>query len=75
VRAPRAIGALAVAAIFGATALVPGTARGTSVHLIWTGTTGSGTTGTSAIAVSDTVPETLTLDVRIDVDAAGLSTA
>lgn len=74
-RAPRAIGALAVAAIFGATALVPGTARGTSVHLIWTGTTGSGTTGTSAIAVSDTVPETLTLDVRIDVDAAGLSTA
>lgn len=43
-----------------------------NVRLIWTGTTGLGATGSSTIQVSNQDPETLTLDVVIDADAAGV---
>lgn len=37
-----------------------------AVTLRWSGTTGSGTTGSSAISVSNSQPETLTLEVVVD---------
>ncbi len=39
---------------------------GPSVSLRWSGTTGSGTTGSSAISVSNAQPETLTLEIVVD---------
>jgi hypothetical protein len=62
---------LAVAAITGLVALaVAGVASAApSVSLVWTGTTGSGTTGGSSI---DAAPgDTLTLDMLVITDAAG----
>ena len=46
-----------------------------SVDLTWTGTTGSGATGGTAIVVSNAVVETLTLDMEITTDSRGLGVA
>lgn len=48
-------------------------AEATSLNLIWTGTTGVGIPGSSAISVSGTEPETLTLDLVLNVDSSGLT--
>ena len=49
-------------------------ARGaSSLGYIWIGTTGAGALGSSEIAVSATEPETLTVDLVLDVDAFGMS--
>ncbi len=48
-------------------------ASATSVDLIWTGTSGAGVVGSSAIEVSAAQPETLTLELVLDVDSLGLS--
>lgn len=42
------------------------------MNFVWTGTTGAGVLGSSTISVSSNAPETLTLDVVLDVDASGL---
>ena len=47
--------------------------RATSIDFVWTGTSGAGSVGSSAISVSASQPETLTLDVVLDVDTFGLS--
>jgi hypothetical protein len=44
-----------------------------TVTLRWSGTTGSGTTGSSAITVSNSQPETLTLEIVIDTHTAELN--
>ncbi len=54
-------------------ALAVHAADATSVNLLWTGSTGAGTTGSSAIQVSGAAPETLTLEIALDVDSLGLT--
>lgn len=44
----------------------------TFINLVWTGTTGTGALGSSTIDVSSVEPETLSLDVVLDVGAYGL---
>ena len=63
--------AILLALLFSTAAPSP-PAGATTGSLIFTGTTGSGTTGTSEIDVSSTAVETLTLDVVLDVDSAGV---
>lgn len=48
-------------------------AEATAVRLVWSGSTGVGVVGSSAIAVSGSQPETLTLDLVIDADGAGVA--
>jgi hypothetical protein len=43
-----------------------------SVSLIWTGTTGTGATGTSDINVSNTLAETLTMTLILTADSTGV---
>jgi hypothetical protein len=43
-----------------------------SVAMIWTGTTGTGATGTSDINVSNTLAETLTLTLTLQADSTGV---
>ena len=48
-------------------------AAATEILLVWTGTTGTGTPGDSTIVVSDSQVETLTLELRADIDAVGVN--
>jgi hypothetical protein len=47
-------------------------AGATSVSMIWTGTTGTGATGSSDINVSNVTAETLTLTLTLTADSAGV---
>jgi len=58
-------------------ALAPFEARATpstllSIDFVWSGTTGSGALGSSSIQVSALEPETLTLDLVLDIESLGL---
>jgi hypothetical protein len=47
-------------------------ASATAVRFVWSGTTGGGVLGSSSIDASGRQPETLTLDLVLDVDSAGV---